>query len=467
MSVSTRQFGRAAVAAGLAALVLLAATPAAHAQRRAPNGYFVAPINYNPYFIPNQTPNSLSLSQYTYNLGVLSRAYGRAYANIPPYALGYNPYPQFVNYGPSFPTIAPGFPGYGGGGFNPGLYSGGGFGSSLSTYPGSYPGVGGYPGSATLTSYPGSDFSGSWGSPYTNPYIPYQDPLSGYLRGVADVTNANAQYQVTIQQAKLLQEKAKQAQIDTRRRILDEIRYERQNMPDPEAIRVADIQQALNRSRRDPPLTEIWSGKSLNSLLDHVARLQAQGQPGPKIGLEDELLKHINVTTGTGGNIGLLKDDGNLQWPQALQAAEFKDIRDRLNKKAPEAVQEVKFNRSASPATLADMRGALRQLSEALDKNIGGMSMDQNIEGRRYLRQLEDAVKALSDPNASNFFTQEWVAKGKDVASLVEHMRKSGLRFAAAVPGDEAAYRALHSALVAFDAGMSPVVSTRPPDKQP
>jgi hypothetical protein len=465
MSVSTRRFARAAVAAGLVALVLLAVTPGAHAQfqgqRRAPNGYFYAPINYNPQITPN-----LSLSQYTYNLGVLSRAYGRAYSNIPPYALGFNPYPQFVNYGPSFPTITP----FAGGGFNPGLYGGGGYGglSSLSTYPGGAYGGGfgggAYPGSATMTSFPGSSGFDPYSSFGGNPYFPYSDPLSGYLRGVADVTNANAQYELTIQRAKIVQEQARQAALDTRRRVLDELSYERQLMPSPEETRVADIQNALNRSRRDPPLTEVWSGKSLNSLLDHVSKLQAAGQPGPKIGLNEELLRHVNLTTGAGGNIGLLRDDGNLQWPQPLQAPEFKEARERLGKQAPAAVQDLKFNNPADPAKLADMRAALRQLNDTLDKNIGGLSPSQYIEAKRYLNQLDDALKALADPNASRFFTQEWVAKGKDVARLVEYMRENGLRFAPAVPGDEAAYRALHSALVAFDAGMSPVAS-RPPDK--
>src|SRR5690242_15868461 len=38
-----------------------------------------------------------------------------------------------------------------------------------------------------------------------NYYTPYADPYGGYLNGVAAVTNANAQYQVTIQQARSAQ----------------------------------------------------------------------------------------------------------------------------------------------------------------------------------------------------------------------------------------------------------------------
>jgi hypothetical protein len=50
-------------------------------------------INRNPYITPN-----LTLNQYAYNMSVL----GQAYSTIPPYALGYNPYPQVVNYGPVY-----------------------------------------------------------------------------------------------------------------------------------------------------------------------------------------------------------------------------------------------------------------------------------------------------------------------------------------------------------------------------
>src|SRR5260370_19306180 len=63
------------------------------------------PINRNPTIAPG-----LSLQQYAYNVSVL----GRAYRGVPPYALGYNPYPQYVNYGPVYGTRA----------FRPAFYGG-------------------------------------------------------------------------------------------------------------------------------------------------------------------------------------------------------------------------------------------------------------------------------------------------------------------------------------------------------
>jgi hypothetical protein len=52
-------------------------------------------INPNPVIAPG-----LTLQQSAYNTAVM----GRALSTLPPYALGYNPYPAVVNYGPVYPT---------------------------------------------------------------------------------------------------------------------------------------------------------------------------------------------------------------------------------------------------------------------------------------------------------------------------------------------------------------------------
>lgn len=103
--------------------------------------------------------------------------------------------------------------------------------------------------------------------PNYNPYTSYYyDPYGGVLRGIADVTNANAQYVAILQQSRIIQQRANQAAIDTRRRMFDQIRQERSFMPAPEDVRVQEMQMALHRSRRNPPLVEIWSGESTSGL---------------------------------------------------------------------------------------------------------------------------------------------------------------------------------------------------------
>jgi hypothetical protein len=56
-------------------------------------GQTAFPINRNPQIAPG-----LSLQQYAFNV----RVTGNAYRGIPPYLLGYNPYPSVVGYGSGY-----------------------------------------------------------------------------------------------------------------------------------------------------------------------------------------------------------------------------------------------------------------------------------------------------------------------------------------------------------------------------
>jgi len=217
MSVSRWRFGAVALA-GLAVLV-----PQALAQRpggRVPTtvglqssaNLLGASINPNFYVRPG-----LTLNQAAFNTAVL----GQAASNIPPYLLGYNPYPQSVNYGPSFPTIAPSMP-YAAVSTAPAAYAnpylggaslttapGGGGGYALST-TGQPPGYSpyGYPyGYGSGGGYDGSSY---YGAP--------SEYSGGYLRGLADVTAASGKYLQDVQGARLKREQSRQAALETERR---------------------------------------------------------------------------------------------------------------------------------------------------------------------------------------------------------------------------------------------------------
>jgi hypothetical protein len=404
-------------------------------------------VNRNPYLNEYTT-----LGQAAFNTAVL----GQALSNIPPYYLGYNPYPQGLNYGASYPTATP----YGGpalstlGAYSPSLGGGygGGYGATLATNP-SLGGYGGSPG------YGGGGYGGgSYQSYDMNPY-------SGYLRGAADVTTANASYQMTIQKARLEREQGNQARLQTRRRISEEAEWERGRTPSPEKAREADMDAALSRARRDPPLTEVWSARSLNALLNHLAAQQVKGARGPTVPLDEETLKSINLTPADSrANAGLLKDGGKLHWPRHLQGAGFSEPRSRLSRRMAEAVQRLKSNPTTPVphGLVTDMQNDLRALAERLNGRVGELSPSQYIEARRYLSQVGEAIAALSDPKVGTYFNPSWVSKARDVAELVNFMGKSGLRFAPATPGDEPAYTALYRALADFDAGLPQVAKSRP-----
>jgi hypothetical protein len=405
-----RWFGAAALGS-LAVLGVL--VPQAQAQRQ----FIFAPalgspgvgVNTNYWLNPYTT-----LQQQAYNTAVV----GSALSTIPPYWLGFNPYPQYVTYG------------YGG--YSP--YGYGGYGSLLST---GYGGTGGY----------GSPPPGGYGGSGTSPY--------GYLRGAAELTTANAQYQKTLEEARGLRAKTQVAELDARRRRVDEIEYERSKQPTALTMKAQDDAAALNEARNNPPPSAVLDGSTLNALLREAQKQQNAGRRGPNVPLTEDVLKAVNLTPhNTHGNVGLLKDGRKLRWPDALGGEEFATARKTIERLIAHAVQEVTFNHPVERETLNDLRVALKALGEALSDHIGELSPSEYIAGRRYLNQLGQAVTALSDPKVFSYFNTDWAARGKNVAELVQFLSDNGLVFAPAAPGDESAYRALYNALAAFDAGL-------------
>jgi hypothetical protein len=303
---------------------------------------------------------------------------------------------------------------------------------------------------------------GGWRMPYQfNPS--FANPFFGYLQGVADVTIANAKYWKIIEEARLIREETYRSHLETRRKIIEEADWERGEWLrriDPNLNYQRDQATALDRARNDPPVTEVLSARALNDLFRHLAKEQGRGEKGPNIPLDQDLLKGINVTgQDSRANVGLLKDDGKLQWPLALESSEFKDSREQMNKLIADAVNVAKFGNAVDPGKLKDMKAEMDRLNNALTADINELSPSQYIAARRYLNQLEDAVRALEDPKVGNYFNQNWAPKGRNVAELIKYMSDKGLRFAPAVAGDTDAYRALYHALQAFDAGMTAVAS--------
>jgi hypothetical protein len=299
-----------------------------------------------------------------------------------------------------------------------------------------------------------------------NPYLnsgayntnqPYIDPVAAGLQATATLITATAQSQVTNQKARVTQQQANQAVIETRRRLVDQARYERLRTATPEEVRVREMEAALKGSNRNPPLTEIWSGEALNSLYDNLAKLRGQASKEPNIDLDEDVLKHVNVTTGTAGNIGLLRDGGRLQWPVSLQRPEYAESRKSLSSLLPIAIHQVTSNHGVDGNLGRDIQASLKSLDDTFKKNINELTPSQYFESLRYLNFLKVGVKALQGDQAADYLNGKYAAKGKTVAELIKYMTENGLKFAPATPGEEGAYRMLHSALVAYYDGISQI----------
>jgi hypothetical protein len=439
-----------AILAGLVALSGMA--PAAHAQfnpNRFPSNFpVITPQPVNPNF---QIAPGLRINQAAFNTAVM----GRALSQIPPYAFGFNPYTSPVlNTTPFAPGV--GFPS-----------------PMLSTF-GGMAGLAASPSTASLTTNPygmnstlSTGGAGYGGSPYGG-YGGYgEDPTAGFLRGTSDVINAQGNYLKNVQSARLIQTSADEGRIDYRRRLIEEANYERMSQPTAEEVRQQQLKSELNRARHQPPISDIISARSLNDLLHHLSNDPARpkGDRDNPIALDDEVLKHINVTgvNPNGASVGLLKDEGKLQWPQSLMGAEFQAPRELLSKTLKNVVQNLKSGESVGTGSLNDLKKDLAQLNILVSNSE--LSATDYIEAKSYLDQVASAVRALGDKDVANYFNHKFNAK--NVAELIDDMRTKGLDFAPAAPGDEGAYRALQQALAAYDYGVSPQDTSKKPAPTP
>lgn len=310
----------------------------------------------------------------------------------------------------------------------------------------------------------GGGWRGGWDGGWGGWGLVNVDPYGGYLNGAASVIQAQGQFMINRQQASIMREQARQERVRTRRAIFDEWLYERENTPTIEDERQRMRAEELRRALNDPPLTEVWSGDALNKLLKSLQQVQVTGVRGPTVPLDPTLLQQVNVSPGstinTGANIGVLRTGQPLSWPLALSDARYDRDRNAVDTLIKQAVESVTTG-LLKPQTLRDLNTHLRNLENDLRKQVTELPTAQYLDAKRYIGQVQNAVKALEQPNASNFFNAKWTAQGSDVAGLVDYMTTNGLLFASATRGQENAYTALHRAFVGYYSGLMQVMGKR------
>jgi hypothetical protein len=263
---------------------------------------------------------------------------------------------------------------------------------------------------------------------------------------------------VSKQQANVIQQQAEQAKVDTRRKQYEQWQWERSQAQTLQDMRLDAYMQQLNLARSNPPETEIWSGYSLNYLLSAIQHNESvTGVRGPTVPLDESIVKHINVTTGTmdtsTGSIGMLKN-GKLEWPEALRGQLFSDDRGRIDPLVADAVSQVKSAGQATAETINSLQKAVTQLRSDLRNQVAESSPSDYVRAVAYISELRDAIGQLSSPNAANYLNGSLQPKGATVGEIVDQMTQKGVKFAPATPGSENYYSTLYQAFLAYDAGL-------------
>jgi hypothetical protein len=388
--------------------------------------------------------------------------FGRSVSQIPPWIFGYNPYPP-INFGPAFQTS--GYGGFGGG-------YGGGFGGYSPFLSTGYGGLG-YGGLGYGGGY-GGGFGGGYGGGYNpslstgyNPYGGYTDPYGGgILNGAADVLFAEGRFMIQTEQARLMRNKWKVEELDYRKKAFDLESYFRANTPSYAEVKEKLDKDILRRVQNSANTGEIWSGVSQNILLRDFAKNQAKKLNMPEIPVLENVLRRINVTKN-GGNMGLLRHGGELNWPSALTEMASRDVRRDMDLQARALYQQAEQTGKGDPATIKDLRTNIKNLRDKLVARVNDIPTEQYTDARRFLSDLEDAVRGVERGDAPSFFDfQKFVRGGKrTVTDVVNYMNENGLTFAPAVEGDQGAYEALYQSMAAQNIAMNdqlrPTASTR------
>ena len=156
------------------------------------------------------------------------------------------------------------------------------------------------------------------------------------------------------------------------------------------------------------------------------------------------------MTRGS-GSLAVIGNDGNLDWPAALSGLEFKPDRDRVTGLLREALDQARSRALIEKGTLDKLTAVVQTLKDRLRKSSRELDQPAHTEASVFLKNLEDAVKALGQPDAKDFLAGKYDLKVKTVPELVKFMTANGLRFARALPGDEAAYQSLYQAMEEYD----------------
>jgi hypothetical protein len=295
--------------------------------------------------------------------------------------------------------------------------------------------------------------------PY-NPYYPY--PPYGYgpgstLMGAADVMRAYGNLAISQEQSRITRELGNQARLDTKKKKFDLDMYIKANTPTFTEEQAKIAKQTLRRIQTNSTEAEIVNGKALNLLLDDMRRHPGKKTGVDPISLTQEMLGHLNVTRNS-TSLGILRNGGEVTWPVVFQeyfpAEQLRDV----SAQAKIAVKNAEKGK-IDANVLKDLRVELDKLRDQLVKKLNEIPTSQLLDAKRFLNDFDEARIALERGEATTQVQyQKWAAGGKNLQQLVDFMIDNGLRFTTSTQGDEAAYRAVYSGMVAMDVALNSLV---------
>jgi hypothetical protein len=219
---------------------------------------------------------------------------------------------------------------------------------------------------------------------------------------------------------------------------------DRQAQPDP--VRFGEDE--LNRNLTQPELKDVISGASLNVVLQSLISMGEKLKKTAPIVIEEDTLKRLNFTRGT-GSIGVLRDEGRIAWPEALQAmASIAPARQEIETRFAGAYEQVAKAGRSDLATLDDLLKRVDQLVVQIAASEKPLTFAENVAAKRFVASLEDSIRFLKQVDAAEWLPGKCKLKPTTVQELVQIMADKKIQFAPALVGNDNIYISTHLMLV-------------------
>jgi hypothetical protein len=224
-------------------------------------------------------------------------------------------------------------------------------------------------------------------------------------------------------------------------------------------------QMELQRLLSNPSPGDVTSGAALNAIVDGLEPLVERFKSLPPTAIDHALLRKMNFTHGA-GSVGLLRDQGRIEWPALLlklsPADEVGKIRTKIEAQLQEAYRQVSDKGNADPDDLKNLLRSIEGLGDIASGQAQSMTFSQNVEVKRYLKSLEDSVAFLKQPDAADWLPGNHKVKPESLQDLVRVLIEKRIRFAPAIVGNDAAYATMHRSLAALYLQSIPAQVARP-----
>jgi len=288
-----------------------------------------------------------------------------------------------------------------------------------------------------------------YGNPFRPTYI-IPPTYSGYMTGGSlanpAIDNAQRNFEAAQRQAAAM----RHLPANAKTAIYDQWAYEKLGVQGLPALAKGDVPESLEKALAGDEAS-LMSGVALNHITVAIVALEGKGAKGASAFLAPNLLSEVRFGgSPTADALNVIRSSGKLEIPAAFDTEPLRPLSGPLERDFAALTAPVLLGKQVEQAKLMKFEATLKQAQDAAAPLVRTLQFEDAIAVRKFLNQLDAAVKVLKDPSAAGFVNPKWDTEGTNVADLVKHMTKYKLLFGPAGTGNEDAYLALHRGLSGY-----------------